>query len=124
MISKLHRFHGYGSLKYVYQHGRTVRGPLLAIKYVANPRRKMYRAAVVVSKKVHKSAVKRNRIRRRLYEIIRLQEDRMTQPYDITVTVFHEKIAELPAPQLERAVVKLLEQAGIVSGHAQGVEDE
>jgi ribonuclease P protein component len=60
MISRAHRFHGYNSLNFVYRNGQTVRGPLFAIKYTINPKRKSYRAAVVVSKKVNKSAVARN----------------------------------------------------------------
>ena len=71
MISRKHRFHGYGSLRYVYQNGKTVRGPLASLKYVHNPRRDSYRFAIVVSKKVNKSAIVRNRIRRRLFAIIR-----------------------------------------------------
>jgi ribonuclease P protein component len=68
MISRTNRFHGYNSLRNVYRHGNTARGPLFAVKSLQNPRRKSYRLAVVVSRKVNKSAVARNRIRRRLYE--------------------------------------------------------
>ncbi len=64
MISRKHRFHGYGSLKYVYKNGAAVRGPLFAIKFVENPKRDTYRLAVVISRKINKSAVARNRIRR------------------------------------------------------------
>lgn len=114
MISRAHRFHGHNSLRYVYQHGKTVRGPLTATKYVANSRRDTYRAAVVVSKKVSKSAVKRNRIRRRLYEAARLLEDKITQPYDIVITVFHEQLAEMPAPEITRLLRAQFRQAGIL----------
>ena len=114
MLSRAHRFHGHNSLRYVYQHGDTVRGPLTAMKYTTNSRRDTYRVAVVVSKKVSKFAVKRNRIRRRLYEAIRQVEDRITQPYDLVVTVFHEQIADLPQNELDRLVKAQLKQAGIL----------
>jgi len=38
---------------------------------------------VVVSKKVHKSAVGRNRIRRRVYEILRQHVPHFTGVYDV-----------------------------------------
>ncbi len=115
MISKKNRFHGHGSLRYVYQHGKTVRGPLCSLKYVANKRRDTYRLAVVVSKKVSKSAVVRNRIRRRLYEAVRLQAPKFNAPYDIVITVFHESLATLPADEVTKMVYTQLKQAGIIS---------
>lgn len=113
MITKNHRFHGHNSLRYVYQHGKTVRGPLCALKYVRNDRRTEYRLAVVVSKKVHKSAVVRNRIRRRVYEAFRLEQSRITEPYDIVVTVFNEQLATIPGNEVTRLVRAQLKQAHI-----------
>lgn len=112
MISKSHRFHGYGSLRYVYQNGKTIRGPLTALKFAANDRRSSYRLAVVVSKKISKSAVMRNRIRRRLYEAFR-RHMVADQAFDIVVTVFHEQIATIPADELDRLVRAQLKQAGV-----------
>lgn len=109
MIGRKHRFHGHGSLGYVYQNGKTVRGPLTALKYAPNSRRDSYRLAVVVSKKVNKSAVARNRIRRRAYEAFRrhLAED---QSYDLVLTVFSERIADLPADELDKLASDQLRQ--------------
>lgn len=114
MIRRANRFHGYGSLRYVYQNGKTVRGPLCAIKFVENTRRKDFRVSVVVSKKVSKSAVVRNRIRRRLYEAIRLESSAITQPYDIVVTVFNEQLATIPAPEVAKIVHAQFKQAKII----------
>lgn len=118
MIGRQHRFHGHNSLRYVYQHGRTMRGPLFAIKFAVNDRRSTFRAAVVVSRKVSKSAVVRNRIRRRLYELLRLRQDGITQPYDLAITVFNEQVADMPAAELEQMFYGQLSQAGILSGPA------
>jgi ribonuclease P protein component len=114
MIGRPNRFHGYGSLRYTYQHGQTVRGPLCSIRFVQNDRRKTYRLSVVVSKKVSKSAVKRNRIRRRLYEAVRQHHDEITKPYDIVMTVFAEQVAELPASEVATMVKAQLKQAKII----------
>jgi len=114
MISRKHRFHGHNSLRYVYQHGQTVRGPLTALKFTENSRRTEYRLAVVVSKKISKSAVKRNRIRRRLYEQMRAYEPQLIKPYDMVLTVFHEQIATMPSDELQRLVRAQLRQAGVL----------
>lgn len=114
MIAKEHRFHGQRSLSFAYRQGTTVRNQSMAIKFVLNRRRQTYRAAVIVSKKVHKSAVTRNRIRRRLYEIVHEHEDAINEPYDIILTVFSEQLAEMPAPKLTAMVAELLVRARIL----------
>lgn len=91
-----------------------MRGPMCSIKYMENSRRSTYRAAVVVSKKVSKSAVVRNRIRRRTFEVLRNYEDRIKQPYDIVITVFHDNMAEIPHEELKTMLRTQLSQAGII----------
>ena len=66
MLTKSQRFHGHNSLRPVYNKGRSVYGHSLKFIWTSS-NGPISRAAVVVSKKVHKSAVVRNRIRRRLY---------------------------------------------------------
>lgn len=112
MISRRNRFHGYGSLKYVYRHGHTVRGPLFAIKSIDNPKRSSYRLAVVVSKKVSKSAVARNRIRRRLYEGVRTLDDGNLKPVDIVLSVYNEAVLTEPNNNLNKQLKKQLQEAG------------
>jgi ribonuclease P protein component len=112
MIDRTHRFHGHNALRFVYQQGRVVRGPLTTLKYLHNPKRQEYRLAVVVSKKVSKSAVVRNRIRRRVYEVVRLCETRISGPFDLVFTVFNESVATMPYAELETLVHLQLKQAG------------
>ena len=114
MISRKNRFHGYNSLRHVYRGGQMARGPLFAVKSVANPRRQTYRAAVVVSRKVNKSAVARNRIRRRLYETIRDFEPDMAGPHDIVITVFSDAVLQTTPAELAGQLKKQLKQAGII----------
>ena len=66
--------------------------------------------AVVVSKKVAKSAVVRNRIRRRLYEAVRVQRSLENHPFDVVFVVFDVKIAEIPAQELSMQVSKVCEK--------------
>ncbi len=114
MISRQHRFHGYSSLNFVYHKGQTVRDQLISLKFARNDRRTTYRAAVIVSRKVQKSAVARNRIRRRFYEIIRAHEPDITEAYDIVFTVFSDQVADLPPSELTDRISELLRKAGVI----------
>ena len=107
MINQLNRFHGYSALLPVYRRGITVRGASISLKYAPQKRSGNYRAAVVVSKKVHKSAVVRNRIRRRIFEIVRLSAADLPS-VDIVITVFSDQVATIPATQLAEQVQGLL----------------
>lgn len=86
----------------------------MALKYVPNERRNTYRLSVVVSKKVAKLAVVRNRIRRRLYEAVRRYEQQIAVPHDVVITVFSDVPQTMPAAELERAVRAQLQQAGLI----------
>lgn len=108
MIAQSYRFHGYGSLRGVYQRGQGVRGSLISAKFAVRGANKAYRVAVVVSKKVHKSAVVRNRIRRRIYELIRTSEHQLAPGTDVVFTVFSEQVAELDSAKLQQMVDGLL----------------
>jgi ribonuclease P protein component len=113
MLSVLHRFHGHGSLRYVYKNGTAIRSRLITVKYTANPRRKHSRFAVVVSKKVHKSAVGRNRIRRRIYEVIRAELPKFKSPHDVVILVFSSELISLPAQELQETVQQLFTTADL-----------
>jgi ribonuclease P protein component len=113
MIDTTHRFQGYGSLRFVYQKGETVRGTYCSLKYIVNRRRNTYRIAVVVSRKVHKSAVVRNRIRRRIYEAVRAEGDRIKLPYDLVFVTYSDQLATMPADQLRESILGKLDKAGV-----------
>ncbi len=115
MLSRTHRFHGYGSLGHAYRHGQTVRVQSLAIRYHLNARRSNYRVAVVISKKVEKSAVRRNRLRRRIYAAIRQKATAIKKPYDIVITVFDDSVNTMSPAELENLVSSLLSKAAILS---------
>jgi len=113
MLSQDHRFHGHGSLRYVYKNGQAIRSHLVTIKVIDNPHRKHSRFAVVVSKKVHKSAVGRNRIRRRVYEVIRAELPSFAPAHDVVVMVFSSELISLPYDELVGILKQLFEQSGL-----------
>ena len=114
MLARPHRFHGYNSLRAVYRRGQTVRGPMLSLKYSQRGPAKPFRAGIVVSRKVSKSAVVRNRIRRRLYEQVRQQLGQPKVSYDLVITAYDEQLASLPAAKLQETIQDLLQKAGLV----------
>ena len=109
MIAKQNRFHGRNSLNTVYRKGKAVRGEYASLRY-ASSRRKDYRLAVVVSRKVSKSAVVRNRIRRRIYEIVRLHVKDLAEPLprDMVLSIFEERAAM--ATDLDKTILVLLQK--------------
>lgn len=113
MLRLLNRYSGLGSLRQVYQKGRFIYSDNLKYLYL-NKVKDQYRCAVVVSKKVHKSAVVRNRIRRRIYEVIRLNAP-TDYEYDIVIVVKNPALANTPSQKLNDEVLKLLKKTGKMS---------
>jgi ribonuclease P protein component len=113
MIARKNRFHGLGSVRSVYRTAQTVRGEHCTLKYRDNPRRRDYRLAVVVSRKTSKSAVTRNRIRRRVYECVRLLEPEMKQQNDMVIMVYNDSFATIKSEQLQQTIKSLLQKAEI-----------
>lgn len=110
MISTLFRFKGHNSLRYVYSKGKAIRSQTFTIKYVQNARRTYPRVSVVVSKKVIKSAVARNRIRRRVYEYARLHIPSLKSVYDIVIICTSPDIRILPASQITQQLDDLFKK--------------
>lgn len=115
MLIGRHRFHGYNSLKLVYKKGQTARNQTLSVRYMRRDPGKPYRVAVVVSRKVSKSAVVRNRIRRRIYESIRQQAAIVPPGTDLVFTVYSDQVATIDAVALSQAVEQLLLKAARAS---------
>lgn len=115
MLSFIHRFHGHGSLKYVFKRGETSRSRHFVIRYTPNPRRQMSRIAVVVSKKIHKHATRRNLMRRRVYEVIRTELlPTLTGSYDIVLIVTSVEIHTLSPGDLTSELRQLFNEAGLL----------
>lgn len=112
MLAYKNRFHGHGSLRYVYSKGDSIRTQKIVIKFTKNPHRKDSRFAVVVSKKVLKSAVGRNRIRRRVYEIIRHELPEIDGVFDVAVMIFHKSIKDVAHEELRESIREMFAEAG------------
>lgn len=113
MIGKKFRFHGHGSLGYLYRNGQVVYLKPFVFKYVKNKFRKNPRIAVVVSKKVLKNAVGRNRIRRRIYEHMRPLLPMIDGSYDIAIIITSIDTLNLESKELTSYLKQAMVEAGI-----------
>lgn len=86
---------------------------MLTVKHTVNKRRKDSRFSVVISKKVLKTAVGRNRIRRRVYEIIRVDLPKLREDLDVVVLVFASELRTMPFEELEQRLHELFTEAGL-----------
>ena len=115
MINRLYRFRGHNSLSYLFRKGNVERVDFLSLKF-ARGKNDDYRLSVIVSKKVSKSAVVRNRIRRRIYEIFRVMKkaSSVKWPYDMALTVYDERISSMSHNELHELIEKLLKKSKII----------
>ena len=113
MLKYQFRFHGHGSLGYLYRRGKSVRVRRASLRYVSNLRRPNGRVAVIVGKKVSKSAVVRNRIRRRVFEVVRTHHEHIRPQFDIAITIFSIEYATMPADELKTEILMLFRDAGL-----------
>ena len=114
MISQKYSFHGHASLKYVLANGTIARGKVLSIKFVDNARRHYSRVAIIISKKVLKHAVDRNRARRRLYEIMRQRLSQFNRVVDVAVMIYQPRVLDMPYDELCLEVDKYLNKLGLI----------
>lgn len=114
MIAQKYRFHGHGSIRYVLKNGRGYRGHSMSIKFVHNPHRQYSRVGIIVSKKVLHDAVPRNRVRRRLYELVHTillpHLATLGEPLDIVITVHDGGIKDEAPERLQHDFEKLIKE--------------
>ena len=68
---------------------------------------------VVVSKKVEKTAVGRNRIRRRIYEALRLNMEDIPKKTDYVFVVYSKDFLKMPFKEIEKILGELVAEAKV-----------
>lgn len=94
----------------MYQKGKTIRSSKMSLVFVGNSRG-FTRFAVVVSKKVEKSAVGRNRIRRRVYEVIQKNLESIPKKTDYIVVVYSKDVKKMIFSELEGVLGGLIAES-------------
>jgi ribonuclease P protein component len=112
MLARSNRLRSAADIARVYKRGvYGGSGGALSVK-VLKSGRPQARAVVVVAKKISKRAVVRNRIRRRLIELVRPYLETAAAGYDIVVSV-HTDISETPSAALQEHLARAFGRAGL-----------
>ena len=104
-IKKNYRF------RYIYKNGISLPDKYLVLHYLKNDSEESY-FGINASGKVG-NAVVRNKIKRRIKEILRLNHDCIIKGYDI-IFVVRVRCANADFTQIKRSVEKLLNEAGLL----------
>lgn len=125
MFNQQHRLKKKRDIEIVFENGRFVASSLSTMKlWHVDPEKFPKRSysknelkiAVVVSKKVSKSAVKRNRLKRQMREVIRLllKKEALRQGNYIVLMAKPEMLGKAYA-EIEKDIVSLLKKARLLS---------
>jgi ribonuclease P protein component len=110
MLNSKYRFHRRNHVNRVHKQGKSGRSGALSIRYRIAEGGDQTKFAVVVSKKVAKSAVVRNRIRRRVFEVIRAEQPNLQPGLEAVIGVYDASVADMPFAELKKTVHSLLAQ--------------
>lgn len=109
LIKKIYRLKSPKDFRQAYQKGRSVVNAYLVLYFRKNFK-DVYRIGISVSKKVGKAVI-RNRIKRRLREICRLNEDVFPKGLDL-IFVARAKIKNASYKTMEKSLLDLVKKIG------------
>ena len=109
MLSRKFRLRQKDDVNRVFKEGRSAASRELALKFLPNKEGKT-RVVILVGKKLHKSAVARNRIRRRLREVARLNYEKLPQGIDLLVVARTVKLREMEFGELTQKYLQLVKR--------------
>lgn len=87
MLAKINRLTKDKDFNNVFNNGRSSYNKIIGVKAVANERESS-RLGILVGSKVSKKAVERNKIKRQIRGIIRLQINKIKSGYDVVIITF------------------------------------
>lgn len=99
-------------MNYLYKNADSYRSRLFAMRTLRTNKQNP-RFAVIVSKKVFKRAYGRNRMRRRIYEIIRSELPHLVTNQDTALIIMTSEVMNASHADLEDNIKQLLSQAGL-----------
>lgn len=91
MLKKENRLRHTKDIENVWKNGKTIAGKLVFLKIIKN-KKNISRFGFIVSSKISKKAVIRNKIKRQLREIIRHNLDKIKTGIDVTIIAKQEII--------------------------------
>ncbi len=115
MLKKYLRLSKKKEFDLVFKKGKSTYSPFLLLKYADNGL-PLSRFGIIVSNKVSKKATKRNLIKRRLREIIRLNQPKIKKGFDFVIIVspkiINEKGKVLKSQEIEDGLLSLFKKMG------------
>lgn len=112
MLPKKHRLTKAEDFKSVYKKGRFFSDSYLAIKVLRN-NQEITRFGFLVGIKISKKAVLRNKIKRRLREIIRLKLDKIKKGFDVVILTRSE-IGKKTYQEIDETLSRILKKANLI----------
>jgi ribonuclease P protein component len=112
MLTKQHRLTKERDFKQVLTLGKSFFGPSFKLRYLAKKEGPL-RVAVVVSAKISKKATVRNKLKRRIRDIFRLNLDKIKDNYDIITYLSHQSLKK-SYPELKQEVLVSLNKAKLL----------
>ena len=112
MLPKENRLQKTRDFDVVFKKGRFFGTKFLSLKYMENGLAHT-RVGFVISTKISKSAVKRNRLKRQMREIFRLNLDKIKSGVDISV-IAKPGATELDYMELEKDILWVLKKVGLI----------
>ncbi|PWI56809.1 ribonuclease P protein component [Sulfoacidibacillus thermotolerans] len=109
---KGHRLRRNGDFRYVFARGSSVANRYYVLYVLKKDRTKSTRVGFSVSKKVG-NAVVRNRVKRLLREIMRVQIQNFTTGYDLAI-IARKEAANLNYAKVSKEILKLLVRAKLL----------
>lgn len=103
----------------VYRLGKSAANRQFVVYLLKNPQTAKMRVGVSASKKLG-GAVVRNRLRRRIKEIIRLNADHIVPGYDLVI-IARKPIVDMDYKEMEKSLLHALKQASLWNKNKPGV---
>lgn len=113
MLPALNRLQKKSDIEHVFKRGRSLYMGNLGLRLAANKKDKS-RFTVVVSLKVSKRAVKRNKLKRRLREIIGREILPKIKPGFDGVVLTSPQLLDAKFEELQKTVLALFKKAGLI----------
>lgn len=113
MLSREYKLKKDNDFKKVFEKGKFCRSGFIKIRFLKNDL-EVTRFGLVIGSKISKKAVFRNRIKRRLEEVIRLRLDQIKPSFDIVI-LFEPEVVDKNYKQIEEVFIDLMEKAKLTN---------
>ncbi|MCS7293122.1 MAG: ribonuclease P protein component [Gloeomargarita sp. SKYBB_i_bin120] len=118
-LPRIHRLRGYRTFEALYADSQQLRGERFRLRYRRVDEQTPAQFAVVVSNKLVKKAVRRNRLKRQIRAALRQLLPRCTRGWQVIVSAQPAALTGQYADFL-RELEQLLQQAGVLYGDSGG----